>query len=448
MSLKDYLRASAFDFLLCLVVGMGLGFINCGAFFVDASLQCSWPALIIATAVPLLLFFAAAYSTRTVVPGAVGIAVLLALAVVASAGISGNANVLEDQSSNPAIFILVMFLSTAVAFLLTRKRWMARCFFLVAVLDIAFVEFMYKDGHWFAMLAVIVAAGAMAVYRNYRSNLRDASSTTVSFTSAFALGAGASVILGGIACVLFFGVIAPLNPPAKEIKIFTHYVNYETVEMTGVGDSSITKDPDKASGTTKDQTQKSKDDPENSDDDKDVETNMSPLNALNPGSLSDLSDQGQSTLAQMLNYLMANPPYFVLLILLVLLVLVSPFAIKLWTRRRWYAKTCELPPGQAVERFFVFFMKRFKILKIRKRGDQTLADFVEGSKWQLAPFAEANQEQVEFAQVADAYSKVVYGKTEPTQDELDAVKGFYAGFYKAFADLSGRFKYALRFWRV
>lgn len=448
MSLKDYLRASAFDFLLCLVMAVGLGFINCSAFFVDASLQYSWPALIAAAGIPLLLLFAAAYSTRTVISGAVGIVVLLAVAVVASAAASGNANILEDQSGNPAVFILVMFLSTAASFLLTRKRWLARCFFAVAVLDAAFIEFMYKDGHWVALIAVIIAAGAMAVYRNYRANLRDASSTQVSFTSAFALGAGASVVLAAVACALFFGVIAPLNPPAKEIKLFTHYVNYETVEMTGVGDSTITQDPNKASGTTKDQTQKSKDDPDDGDEDKDVESNMNPLNALSQGSLSDLSDQGQNALADMFNFMLANPPYLILFIVLVLLVLASPFAIKLWTRRRWYAKTCALPPAKAVERFFVFFMKRFRILKIRKRDDQTLADFVDASKGQLAPFAEANEDGVEFASVAGAYSGVVYGKAEPSPEELEQIKAFYSGFYKAFAQASGKVKYALRFWRV
>lgn len=446
MSVKDYLRASAFDFILCLVISIGLGYINCGAFFVDASLQNSPLALALSCAIPLALLFATAYSRRTVLPGAAGTLAALVIAVIAAGAISGTANMFSDSADNPVVFIVVMFLCSALTFLLTRKRWMARALFLVAVLDMAFVEFMYKDGHWAALVAVLIAAGAMAVYRNYRANLRDASSNTVSFTAAFGVGTAFSVLLAALACALFFGVIAPLNPPAQEIKIFTRYVNYEEVEMTGVGDTSPTLDPNQSSGIDQNQTQDSKDDSDG-DNEEETQANSKPDNSPSEGSKEDQSDQGKSALQEMLNFLLANPPYLVLAILLLLLIIASPFVIKIWLRRRWFAKTCALPPAQCVERFFGFFMKRFAILKIRKRDDQTLDEFAQATKGSLASFC-VNDQQVEFSDVAGIYSKAVYGHAQPTEDELDKVKSFYNGFYRAFAELSGKPRYCLRFWRV
>ena len=446
MSVKDYLRASAFDFLLCLVIAIGLGYINCGAFFVDASLQNSPVALALSCAVPLVLLFAAAFSTRTIVPGAIATAVVLVIAIIAAGAIGGSANIFDDTAGNPVVFIIVMFLSSAATFLLTRKRWMPRAFFLVAVLDMAFVEFMYKDGHWAALVAVIIAAGAMAVYRNYRANLREASSTKVSFTAAFSVGTVFSVVLAALACALFFGVIAPLNPPAQEIKIFTRYVNYEQVEMTGVGDTALTQDPDKASATTTDQTQDSTDDSDG-DNENDVNATMKPSDAPSDGSQADQSDQGDNVLQQMFNYLMENPPLMALFILLVLVVLALPFVIKQMLRRRWLAKTCSLPPDQAMKRFFMFFMRKFRILKVRKHDEQTLAEFVDATKGTLEPFAN-NDRNVEFADVARIYSKVVYGHAQPSEDEMTQVESFYKGFRRAFAELSGKLKYCLRYWRV
>ena len=446
--MRHYLRASGWDFLLCLVLSASIGFVNCGAFFVNANLQFN-PVALIALPIPFLLaLFFAAYSRRTVIAGAVLVVALLVVGCIGAFALSGGATMFEDAEDNPVNFVVIMGLTTIVVFLMTRRRWLSRVFFVVAVVDICFVEFMYKQGYWYALVIALVAAGAMVVYRNYRSNLADTSVESVSFTSAFAVGAVYALCLVGVACAVFFALIAPLHPPAAEIKLFTRYMNYEQVEMTGVGDKSTTDDKDNTTNQTNEQLRQSGQQPKDEgEQEQEQEAQMNPLDALGLGALSDLAQDAAKALQDLFNFLLENPVFIPPFVLLVLAVLASPYAIKKLLRKRWYDKTCAMAPSACVERFYAFFLKRFRLLKVRKADSSTLQEFAADAGGALAEFAQ-NEQHVGFGELTEIYSRAAYGKLEPSEQELSMYRAFYAHFYKAFVQESGRFRYMLRFFRI
>ena len=449
MGMKDYLRASGWDFLLCLVISIAIGFINCGGFMVSDELHTNPAALGLAAGVPLLLMFGAASSKKTVLPGIGVIAVALVAACLVAHAVSGNENMFTDSEGNPVPFIVVMFATTLVTFLMTRRKWLVRAFVPVAILDMCFVEFMYKQGYWYMLIAALVAIGIMMVYRNYRVNLRDASTDKVSFTAAFGIGGVYALALMGITCLIFFLIIAPLNPPAQELKLFTKYMTYETVEMTGIGNSSNSPS-NNTTNKLNDQVDKTDQQPEdngNQNDGKDENQQLAPLDNPATGALASLADQGMQALRDMFNFLIQNPPLFALFWILVVAVIAAPFVIKKKLRARWFRKTCALPARESIRAFYLFFVKRFKMLKVVKPQELTLTEWAESFSGEFYEF-EQNSRRTTFKQITQAYCNATYGHIDPTAEELEGAKAFYNNFYKAFAAKSGWIKYCLRFFRV
>lgn len=447
MNVRDYLRASVGDFAVCWVIAAALGFVNCGAFYVEQQLQYSLPALAVCAGLPLLVLFFAAYKRMTVAIGTAVLVAGVALACGVSAHAAGIEYVFQDTEGNPAVFVIVVAVGSVTTFLMTRRRWLSRLFLLAVIVDICFVEFMYKQYYAPALLVALIAAGVMVVYRNYRNNLRDASTDKVSFLRAVAVGLIYAGVLVGIACALFFLVIAPLNPGAFEIKIFPKYMNYEQVDRTGVRDTTTVDNPDETSNDTND---------ERDETDQESEQDANQLRGLNSQMTPEdetingetpVDDTGENLLVMMFNFLVRHPNYLAVSVVLLLLLIAAPFVIKKRLRTRWFAKVCTLPPNEAVETFFMFCMKRFAILKITKPAQMTLAEFADTSRGALVEFAQ-NSQDVSFARITFLYAASVYGRQSLGEREVECCKAFYRTFYKAFAKKSGKVRYALRFFRV
>ena len=450
LPVKDYLRASAPEFLLCLVASCAIGFANCGAFFVSADLQYSLLALVVSAGVPLASLFAAAYNRRTMLIGGIAIAVALFAACFAAAGASGASWIFEETESNPAPFILIMFFSSLATYLCTRKRWMTRVYLIVAAFELCFVEFLYRPGYWPALLTALIALGAMVVYRNYRSNLRATSTNRVSFGAAFGVGVGYCLVLAGIACALFFLIIAPLNPSAVEFKPFTRYMNYETIEMTGIGDATATPAEDNRTNQTNDAIEETSElDDSSGESSQGDEADMSPEDNPFIGSLQQLGDSAIQSLQDMYNFLVENPPFAVLAIILLIALLSSPYWVKKLLRRRWHRKTNALAPRERVQAYYEFFLRRFKLLGIQPADGMTLAEFADSSEFALAPFGN-NARGVTFRELTQVQSNCVYGDSDPSSEDIERFEAFYKGFYRSFVKACGRLKYVfrLRFFRV
>lgn len=449
MSMRDFLRSAGFDFLLCLLAAGALAFVNCGAFNVDPAVQHNPGWVLLFSALPLLCFYGASYSKRTVVPGIALSVVLLLAYCLGGFALGGGDYLFQDTEANPVPFLLVEYLCALLSFLLTRRRWGCRAFVILVILDISFVEFMYKQHYLAALVVALGAAVALMIMRNYRANLREASSTQVSFTAAFLVAAGYAALLLGAAGLVFALVVAPLNPPAKELKLFTVYLNYEQVEVTGVGYAVETEDPDNTTSKVNDQIDttaqeqflKGEQEREEQQDDslgsasQDVE------------GTGEESTEGPGLLKAALNYLIDHLWLLPLLALLLLALLAAPFALKKLLRARRFQAMCAEPPSLAVQDLFLFFVKRFRLLGVRQQPGLTLGEFAAASEGALAEFS-ANERNVTFGRLVAIYAACVYGGREPSPEELEDFKAFYGGFYKAFAKASGRFKYMLRFFRV
>lgn len=450
LPVKDYLKAAAFDFLLCLVASCAIGYATCGAFFVSSGLQGSPIALVAGAGIPLVLLFTAAYNKRSMVIGGIAVALVLAIACFVAAGTSGAAWVFEEVESNPAPFILIMFGSATMTFLCTRKRWMSRVYLIAAALEVCFVEFLYRPGYWPALLVVLASLGAMVVCRNYRANLREVSTDRISFASAFGVGIGYCLVVLGMACALFFLVVVPLNPGFVEFKPFTRYMNYETIEMTGIGDAAATTDENNRTNQTNESLEESSNlDDSSGDSSQGDESNMNPKDNPFIGTLQDFGNSATKSLQEMFNFLIANPHYGFLILFALIVVLSSPYWVKKLLRRRWYRKTCRLPARQRLERLYGFFLRGFRLLGVQPASGMTLAEFAESSKGALLSFG-SNESKTTFGDLTRMHNECVYGNREPTDEEMQCFDSFYRGFYRSFVDACGRAKYVfkLKFFRV
>ncbi|MCD8207003.1 MAG: hypothetical protein LUD72_03600 [Bacteroidales bacterium] len=450
MKPSDYIRAVVWDFVLCLVLSASLGFINAGGFYVDPSYQNNYLLIIGICAVLLVIFFFAAYSKRTIIIGAIIAAVALLLGIFIAHLFNADESVafFDDTEANPVVFYIVLFACTLLAFIGTRRRWSCWIFYLVCALDVAYIQFMYEQFYVVAVLILIAAAVVMVVFRNYRNNIATTSTTQISFTGAFGVGAVFTAVVVGLACAIFFGIIAPMEPGALEFKPFTRYLNFETIEMTGIGDDQSVEDPDNLTNETNEEEEETNED----SDVEDIESQASPteglMRALFRAVLVAVSDLA-ALIQEMFNFVIETPLTWPFFIILILAILSSPYFIKKYRRRRWYNRTIALLPREQIKTFYFFFLKRFRILKVKKEDTLTLREFKESTASVLAPFA-VNELHATFGDLTDSYARVVYSEETPSDRELARFRSFYESFYAIFRRVGGKVKYILflRFFRI
>ncbi len=449
MRVLDYLRAIAIDFALCLVLAGCLSFVNAGAFFVDPALQYNYYLIAGVCAALLAVFFFAAFSKRTVVPGiALAFVALVVGALVAHRYADPSLVFYADDEGNPVVFFIVIFMSTLAVFAGTRKRAWSHLFYVALALDAAYIQFMYEQFYVTPVLIAVAACVVMVVFRNYRYNIGTASSTQISFLGALGVGAAFAAVVCGLALLIFFCVIAPLDPVAHEFKPFTRYLNFETIEMTGIGQNDLVQDPD----ITNDDLNEEEDDTEDESDEEDEETQSDeatgPLAAVVNMLLAAVENMREA-IQQLYNLVINNPTAWPFLLAVLLALLYAPYGLKKRARKKRFEAMCALEPREQVRAFFHFFMKRFALLKIRKGELMTLREYVYHSRGQYVQFAN-NEGNVSFGDIIELYACVIYSEYEPTDEDLEMIRTFYSSFYKNFIEYGGRARYIFffRFFRV
>ncbi len=456
--LQLFLRSSAFDFLLVLVLSVALVFTISYGFESAPDLRGNLALETGVCALLLAALFAGSWSKKAVVGAAAAYIVLAVLVIFAISSLSPDPQPLfvdgqvNDAAGNYTVFGIVAVVVPALCYLLSRRTWGVAVLFVLAVLACATIQFLYRD--WTsaqpgtaASMVVYLSCGACYVNQRYRQNTFKAHYAKA---GSFGGAAAFSVLVAGI-CLLagaaiFAAVVAPLGLTTPNIKPFQDTYQRPVIEYSGIYSEQQIDSPFNRSNRTNDEDKDTHDEADNGQT-QDEDTGLSENDRKTPTSatsssfdLSSWSEQFQTVAYDLTNW----TTLFVVVVLVC--IAVAAVGVRHSMRERRLKRIAEKPASWQVAWIYQFLMGRFRRLGIRRPDNLTPLEFSLAYAPRLEPFADAKT-QTDFFQATLLYTRAAYG-SGATADDLSRMRGFYRSFYKAVPREVGRLKWLWKFWRV
>ena len=393
-----------------------------------------WPAVL------LIALTAASYSPRTVVGGGVGIVLVCVVGMCVFAGAAGQ-NPLADSYDNPAFPYLLGFFVTVLSYLCTRKKALCILFVVGGAFTCVIVQFLYLNSLWVQVIAFIIGAVGFLICASHKHFIPKPAKGDVSFVGAALVALLLGVVAVAAACAVWFAAIAPLNPPAVEIKLFTeeyaleevHVYGFKNVEHKNSDDlkSNKTEESDKTSKNESDVT-----DEKQQDSDQDGNLNKNKESGANNGT----DDDSNGTAGSLVRYLL-DLPLWLLIPLGVAVIVALLVALRMLLRRLSMRRLEALPPQRQLIGYQSFFDKRLRMLGYARTAALTPIEYAREHASDYAAFEDGVQDQASFAAMTASACAVTYGEQTPSASDLQCCKELHRVFYTNVRKRVGNIKY-------
>jgi hypothetical protein len=436
-----YLKGSVWDFILCVIIVCSVNITVFSGFYISDYMHYNYPLLIgMAAGLNTLLFFAA-YNRRSILTG-IGISVVAVIIFVVFAQQNVSEGIFTDSESNPYLYYIIAIPAAVAIFLLTRTKVGTGIMFVSGVLLLSAIQFLYESMHLFSLILFLMATGTMYIYKNYRRNILNSKTIRTAPGRTTAISAVLCVLIIGLGFAAYSGIVQPINPSVRDLKLITEYKALPTLEQLGIAGITEVPDYDQATNKKNDKTEsakngdKKKDTKDGINDNKDKDSDVKNTPAF--------LDSLRNALFYVVNYLMHGYGWLVLLIVLIAVV-TALVSIRLYLRKRWLKGLSVKSREVQVMEMYRFYLARLHKLKIRKPPEDTLFQFVSRANPLLIHF---NGGGVSFADLTETYVRANYGAEEIGQDELMEYLAFHAKFYVNCREYIGRFKYVFKFFSL
>lgn len=442
MPFLQLLSYGAFDILFCTLSSSALAYTLCSAFYATQPFQQMVWLIVLACFVVTFALYVVALRARLVGGIVFGVAALAA--IVACALASPVESVLDDEVGNYTLFALIAVLTPLLTFLLSRKRASMVLLVVLGVYLCAVIEYLYWYGHVAAFLLFVGGCVALLVYRSYQLAVIGSDSDALAFPIVSVSGAVLVALALALSAGVFVLVVEPLDPPNLIVKLITEHVRLDEEEVRGTGDAVNVENDQLFSLVTNDIVQQA-DNPEEEDSQQDMDDTSdddSDETEENAGASVGLDEDGDRGVdAQRISVL---PWGYVLIPLLLAALVAGVIALRRRLRNRRFQKLLAADGRAGMEGLYLFFMRRFKKLKLPVPANQTLLEFLQASKAAYERFEDPQQE-VRLAQLTDAYIGVVYGGQPFVDGHRELFSAYYREFYKNARRYVGRVRYCFKF---
>lgn len=422
------------DALLCWAVSVSLIPVLCSGFVLTDPYSQSLAVVLVCTLL-LQALFALLAGRRAAIW--LGIGAGAALAVVCFVYMRVNAPLMDDAANSACIFVMIQLLTPLLVFLLSRSRAGTAVLFLLGDLICAgshFLQFPAPDWCLFVFLPVtaalflyrvctVAAAGAEVGRKDTFRYLRQA---LILCAAALAVAVG-----------LFVGVIAPLDPPTRELKLISELRSMDLLQVLGVSGTEVILDPALTADTPPDEEElEDEDEPDAQDEQGSAQTE----DEQEPDELRAAISSALEQAADAIRYDETVRSRLWLLLLLPAAV-AAAYVLRLCRKRRWRRRVRAMSGESAVVNYYQFFLSRLGRAGLKKQPAQTLREFAGQIAAQTEPFDACG---VSFRELTGIYEKVLYGGLSVSGEELSKFERFYDAFHRALRREEGTLKYYLK----
>lgn len=436
------MRFRFWDWLLCIGISTGTVFMLFSGFLLEDRFSNSIPLVVLFLAAVEAAIVLCCISRRMKMVG-VGIGIALLIVFMA---VCRSANPFADEQD--ASLVISLFLSVTdglLVFLATRTKPGTIVLFVIGTVLMAAASFLLFPIPAWALIVFLVCMALMYWYRNYLKNLMRSSHTKIRILTFAVQSLCMSLAGAAAACIVFFGVIRPLQPPVHDLKLITQMKNMQILKVLGVSETKHILDPGKTSKSQSDDSangnKKSGGSSKSSGSEQQKKNTTSDQRA---GKSNEDTDPNKKQAVASVHYSL-NTRYIPVLFILIAAAVAAVFLLRLALKKRWLAQVGRMDRKQAVRAFYRFFLTRFSRCGYKKPGDQTLSEYSRSLSYEMQAF---DTEEASFEQLTDTYMKVYYGGLPVSDGEFERFRKFYAGFYKNLRKEIGVFRYLIRIMRI
>lgn len=428
-----------FDYIFALAGATGLALNVFSSFVISEELTKDYPVILIAGALVMGVLFLSGLEKISLwitgVAGSAGIAAAVIMLVKL-----GLINETENKAESTVLFFAVLVISHFVFWFFTRRHRLCLAFAAAAMFICGIFSFLEYPVSFLGLVLLSAGLIMQILCRSIYEAAGKANYGRLSFFNMAVQNIAVTAVVTAAACGVYFGIIRPMHPPEAELKLITEEMSWDIVEKIGISTNMETENFDLFSNNLNDTLHKT-----NQKDDEQSDSSKEQSDSEDATSKNDDMQKKSQNRQSAFSISYDNDKSRILFVLLlVLAVLASPFAVKYMLRKRRREKIENMSPSDGAAYLYKYFLSKFPIVHIAKGKNVTVLEYARDNARELKHFDTENG--VTFAEISETYNRMIYGKIAPTQQEYSRFKEFYDSFCPNVKKRIGKFRYAFMFW--
>lgn len=427
--MKQYVKLHAWDFLLTVLIAIGMHLNTFSAFMIRESYMTNYLLVAVVTTVVMAVMYVIGYNKRNALIGAGGIGLALIIWIIY---LRANDYLdLEDGADEtfPAFWTIVLF-GTGVIYLLTRNRKILFGAAPIGLLFCAAFKFLEYPVSVPGLFLLVIAIILEILYLVYKDSLLNADYGNYTLRHFIEQSIAIVTVVVMLSTGVFYGIVKPLDPPTRDLKLITKLLSFDILELLGVASTEEVKEPGENEDDDKDdqKEQEQQQEEDNEEEDQEDEQNR---------------ESNEQISASTISYEEEDYTVYWVTALIVLL-LAAPFVIKYALRARRRRRLNGLDASNQAAFVYDFFLNRFRKLGYGKADNVTVLEYAEQQGEFLQNFVASDG--TTFEEISDIYNHYLYSKVPVTSTEAGQFLAIYDSFYKNARAYVGPWKYLLKFW--
>ena len=427
--MKQYVRLHAWDFILTICIAIGMHLNTFSAFMIRESYMTNYALVAIVTALVMAIMYVIGYNKRTSLIGgaAIGVALIVWVIILRARGYLDDLSAEGTDETIPAFWTIVLF-GTALIYVLTRSRKVLFFAAPIGLLFCAAFKFLEYPVSVPGLLLLVAAVILELLYLVYKDSLLTASYGNYNIRHFLMQSIAVLLVVMMLSTGVFYGVVKPIDPPTRDLKLITKLMSFDIMELLGVASTQELREPDDEDKDDKDDQKEQEEEEEKEEEEKEDEQNRESQEDISANTIT--YDERDYTV------------YWVTALILLLMAL--PFIVKYTLRARRRRRLNGLDPNNQAAFVYDFFLKRFKKLGFGKPESATILEYAEQQEDFLLNFR--SKEGTTFEELSEIYNRHLYSGADVTPAEISKFMSVYNSFYKNAKEFLGNWKYIRKFW--
>ena len=428
--MRQYVRLHAWDFLLTVLIAIGMHLNTFSAFMIRESYMTNYLLVTVVTTLVMAVMFVIGYNKRNTIIGGAGWAVfLIGWIIYLRANDLINLEEGADETI-PAFWSIVIF-GSALIYLLTRSRKILFGAAPVGLLFCAAFKFLEYPVSVPGLFILVIAVILEILYLVYKDSLLSADYGNYTIRHFLEQSIAIVTVVVMLSTGVFYGIVKPLDPPTRDLKLITKLLSFDILELLGVASTQEVKDPNQG-----DEDQDEEEPPEEKEEEKDDEENEQDEDE-------NKQESDEKISAQTMSYNEKDYTVYWVTALIILL-LATPFVIKYVLRTRRRRRLNGLDANNQAAFVYDFFLDRLKKLGVGKADSQTILEYAEQQEAVLENFTA--EDGTTFEEMTELYNYHLYSKLPVRLEDAKKFMAMYDSFYKNAKAFTGTWRYIRKFW--
>lgn len=443
--MRQYLKSIFWDWLLCVGTSFGLVVHVYSGFVLEDQYSQNMVAVLVFVAAVTFVLELFSYNKASVIAGVVAGAALLVLFLV----YVNATNPFADETANSVgIFIVVTVMTALLCFLAARTRAGIIALFLAGNLVIAGSAFLQFPVRPWSLLVFLFSIAFLFFWRVWRITLMHVFTgkiRTKRFLVQMFCVCGVCFLL---AAAVFGGVIRPLSPPTRELKLITKLEQMDLLRVLGVSSVKKLLDPSLRSSLLPEEIlyadNAGEEENEEYDKEQEKEEEEKQQEEEDSAGANDEVDADNVQEAFAVWYDMYQVKILWSVIIIAAAV-AAAFLLRMQWHRSWRRKLDGMDRESAIVNFYQFFYRRLQRCGFKRAPTHTLYEYAKAMEHEMQVLAVGD---VTFCALTEVYVRVWYGRGSADEEDMEMFSKFYGSFFKNLRREIGGFRYLLKIFRI